>query len=366
MALRAQGKGRNKGAGSRSRRSELDGVPSALLPGGADGSGGSAFLEEEEEEEIFEDTETALYRKYGLRSHWNIAAFLPEAAREFFLAVVGDVLVQYHVRWRNLDSERHGKLDQLYSLGSSVSELLQEEGQASGAATGKGMVVDGVPLDDDAIESVLVGQMRTYCEKRYHRTSTPSTSSTHRAVTLETNPNPHTHPITTITTTIANNPLTKTAQSATIIAFTSLQKKLLEFISELGDVFAGLAAGEDPFPQRAGSHLKSTNPLLEFVKAVTHVLSLDGTLGEDVASLRRMLLREIKVREFDDDAHFKDPCLSYVLPDVICSYCQTCRDIDLLRDEALTAPLADGASASARWKCPICKDRMDVEEIENR
>jgi hypothetical protein len=164
MEQRAQGKG--KAAGSRSRRSELDGVSSALLPGG-DGGGGGAFLDEEEE--VFEDTETALYREWGLRSHWNIAAFLPEAAREFFLAVVGDVLVQYHVRWQNLDSERHAKLDQLYSLGSSVTELLQEEGRATGSATG--MVVDGVALDDEAIESLLVEQMHTYCEKRYH---TPS------------------------------------------------------------------------------------------------------------------------------------------------------------------------------------------------
>lgn len=181
---------------------------------------------------------------------------------------------------------------------------------------------------------------------------------------IDSTPYPHTHPTSTVH---EYSPDQNCPIRAAIIASTSLQRKLLEFISDLSDVFAGLArAGEDPFPLRAGSHLKSTNPLLEFVKAVTHVLALDGTLCEDVASLRRMLLREIKVREFDDDAHFSDPCLSYVLPDVICSYCQTCRDVDLLRDEALTAPLVDGASSTARWKCPICKDRMDVEEIENR
>lgn len=34
---------------------------------------------------------------------------------------------------------------------------------------------------------------------------------------------------------------------------------------------------------------------------------------------------QLKVREFSPDSVFQDPCLSYVLRDVICSYCSTCR-----------------------------------------
>ena len=75
----------------------------------------------------------------------------------------------------------------------------------------------------------------------------------------------------------------------------------------------------------AGSHLRLTSPALEFVKATTHVMGLDPQLTHEVAGLRRLLLTQLKVREFSADSVFVDPCLSYTLRDVICSYCSTCR-----------------------------------------
>ena len=36
---------------------------------------------------------------------------------------------------------------------------------------------------------------------------------------------------------------------------------------------------------------------------------------------------QLRVREFSVDSVFQDPCLSYTLRDVICSYCSTCRYI---------------------------------------
>ena len=36
-------------------------------------------------------------------------------------------------------------------------------------------------------------------------------------------------------------------------------------------------------------------------------------------------LSQLRVREFSVDSVFQDPCLSYTLRDVICSYCSTCR-----------------------------------------
>jgi DNA polymerase epsilon subunit 1 len=37
------------------------------------------------------------------------------------------------------------------------------------------------------------------------------------------------------------------------------------------------------------------------------------------------LVLQLKVREFSAESVFQDPCLSYTLRDVICSYCSTCR-----------------------------------------
>ena len=47
---------------------------------------------------------------------------------------------------------------------------------------------------------------------------------------------------------------------------------------------------------------------------------------------RRDLLKLIGVREFSEDAIFQDPCRSYILSEVICESCNSCRDIDLCRD----------------------------------
>jgi DNA polymerase epsilon subunit 1 len=57
--------------------------------------------------------------------------------------------------------------------------------------------------------------------------------------------------------------------------------------------------------------------------------------------MKRDLLRLIGVGEFSDSADFRDPCLSYVLPEVICKHCNNVRNLDLCRDPYL---LQDGAN----------------------
>ena len=93
---------------------------------------------------------------------------------------------------------------------------------------------------------------------------------------------------------------------------------------------------------------------------MSHVLQLDPALTTEVSALRRALLAQVGVREFSGDSEFVDPCLSFVLRDVICTYCNTCRDLDLLRDMDLTGPETD------RWKCLHCKTALDTLVVETR
>ena len=82
-----------------------------------------------------------------------------------------------------------------------------------------------------------------------------------------------------------------------------------------------LGGGDDEesvFPVLPGSHLKFTNPALEFVKSLCKVLSLDTAITDQVNKLRRNLLKLINVGEFSDSADWKDPCISFVLPEVSC------------------------------------------------
>ena len=75
-----------------------------------------------------------------------------------------------------------------------------------------------------------------------------------------------------------------------------------------------------------------SNPALEFVKAICRVFQLDPNIEEEVIRLRRNLLKLVGVGEFSPEAEWKDQCMSYVLPEVICPTCNHCRDIDLCRD----------------------------------
>ncbi len=79
-------------------------------------------------------------------------------------------------------------------------------------------------------------------------------------------------------------------------------------------------------------------------------MSIDKTLRLEVDKLKKNLLKLINVRPFAAEAQFQDPCQSFVLPEVICGFCSSCRDIDLLKDVELVQD---------DWKCSECKHSYD-------
>ena len=122
-----------------------------------------------------------------------------------------------------------------------------------------------------------------------------------------------------------------------------------------------LSAGSDDdpsmaFPSLPGSYLSLTNAGLEFIKHICAVLALDTHLAQDVTVLKRNLLRQVGVGEFVAAAQFQNPCLTFVLPNVICSYCNVCRHLDLCRDPELRA---------GQWLCPNCQHTIDRAEVES-
>ncbi|KAM7276901.1 hypothetical protein ACFE04_018767 [Oxalis oulophora] len=97
---------------------------------------------------------------------------------------------------------------------------------------------------------------------------------------------------------------------------------------------------------------------LQFIKHICAVLALDQNVQHHVLVMRKNLLRYVHVQEFAPEAEFHDPCPSFVLPNVICSYCNDCRDLDLCRDPALLGK---------EWQCavPQCSQPYDREVMEN-
>lgn len=60
------------------------------------------------------------------------------------------------------------------------------------------------------------------------------------------------------------------------------------------------------------------SPALAFVRTLCHLLVLDVRVSDAVAVLRRQLLKLLHVREFGPQADFREVCLGFTLPDVIC------------------------------------------------
>ncbi|XP_067911587.1 DNA polymerase epsilon catalytic subunit A [Heterodontus francisci] len=114
------------------------------------------------------------------------------------------------------------------------------------------------------------------------------------------------------------------------------------------------------FPVLPGSYLPFNNPALEFIKSVCKILSLDSNITNQVNKLKRDLLRLIDIGEFSEEAQFKDPCQSYILPEIICKNCNFCRDLDLCKDPSI---LQDG-TVLPKWCCINCQTEYDSDSIE--
>ncbi|XP_076884641.1 DNA polymerase epsilon catalytic subunit A-like [Bidens hawaiensis] len=102
---------------------------------------------------------------------------------------------------------------------------------------------------------------------------------------------------------------------------------------------------------------KGKSHALEFIKHVCAVLALDQNVQDDIRIMKRNLLTLVHVREFAQEAQFQKCLILFTLPDVICSYCNDCRDIDLREDKALL---------TQEWRCsiPRCRQPYDREKME--
>ncbi|KAI8821881.1 uncharacterized protein EV422DRAFT_573743 [Fimicolochytrium jonesii] len=135
------------------------------------------------------------------------------------------------------------------------------------------------------------------------------------------------------------------------------------------------------FPTLPGSHLKMVNPALEFAKCICAVLALNGDLEREVRVLKSNLLSLAGSQgEFSDEADFVNPCEPFRLPQVICGFCNHCRDLDLTRDrdllprylndeggENMDPNTGSGShTTTTPWTCPACQTPYDPLAIEQR
>lgn len=115
------------------------------------------------------------------------------------------------------------------------------------------------------------------------------------------------------------------------------------------------------FPELSGSHLQLSNPTLECVKAICHVLHLDPLLEDQVRVLKSNALLAVSgISEFSDEAKFQNPCNTFKLSGLLCTFCNYANDLDFCRDESLLP--VNGIPQT--WRCLACKVEFDKTHIE--
>lgn len=101
---------------------------------------------------------------------------------------------------------------------------------------------------------------------------------------------------------------------------------------------------------------------LALVKSLCTILEVDDVAAQAVEVMRKQALASLGLRQFGSDAARVLARSSLVLPDVICSYCNLCIDLDLCRDPSLSS----SDDPEHNWLCERCGARHDVAAIELR
>jgi DNA polymerase epsilon subunit 1 len=175
-------------------------------------------------------------------------------------------------------------------------------------------------------------------------------------------------------TQIPLRPLTVDPNEMTQILPKTFTKPLFKQISQLlrrqhAEILHPELAADYVFPQLPGSHLNLQNPVLQLVKSVMQVLSLDRAITLEVRLLRKDLLNLFEIREFSTDASFQNPSASLAIRSVICDECTATRDLDLCRDSSLLPPPSSSTDQTAplpKWKCDNCHSAYDKLRIEEQ
>ena len=151
-----------------------------------------------------------------------------------------------------------------------------------------------------------------------------------------------------------------------------LKRKIVTLVSRYrAELAHPTFTGDYTFPVLPGSHinLSNTHPVLQLVKSIMHVFSLDKSINLEARYLRKELLALFEIKEFSAQARFENPSSSLKIEQLICEHCTMARDLDLCRDEDVL-PDPDLANASApvarAWACTTCGHEYDRLAIEER
>ncbi|KAG6890040.1 hypothetical protein C0995_012497 [Termitomyces sp. Mi166 len=145
-----------------------------------------------------------------------------------------------------------------------------------------------------------------------------------------------------------------------------LTRKMLKVVKDVEDRYRDSLMQEEPeenfnFDTRPGSYLHFNNPPLELIKSLCATFALAKDHQVEIGLMKRNLLDLIGVREFANEAIFRNPCEPLKLPNVPCRHCDALRDFDFCRDPEL---IPNNLDISTKWFCSNCGGEYDKTAIE--
>ncbi|ANB11162.1 DNA polymerase epsilon catalytic subunit [Sugiyamaella lignohabitans] len=152
--------------------------------------------------------------------------------------------------------------------------------------------------------------------------------------------------------------------------FEAIRPQLVKRVKQLLKIYLDGKSNPDiavqfEFPVLAGSRLQLSNPITQFVKSLCAVYGLSKELNLESRTLRRNLLSILGIKEFTEEASFKNPSASLIIDSVVCENCYFVCNLDLCRQDDLVRKDTVGNTVYYSWACENCgKDynRIVLEE----
>lgn len=218
-----------------------------------------------------------------------------------------------------------------------------------------------IEADEQNLETIMNWQMATFLPERLQPTF--SEWATEFVHLMHSHKRPQNEDIDS-TPRLTQIPANKEDQDgAPVIGGKAFEKPLKKVITGLinqqkKELLHPELANDYTFPTLPGSHLSPKNPVLELVKSLMQVLSLDKNITMEARLLRKELLALFEVREFSKEGTFTNPSESLKITQLSCDSCTMARDLDLCRDEDL--------ASDPVWRCAFCAAELDRVAIEER
>jgi DNA polymerase epsilon subunit 1 len=98
---------------------------------------------------------------------------------------------------------------------------------------------------------------------------------------------------------------------------------------------------------------KNTSEEIHFIKLISHLLSFDERIKSEVEHMRVECLKLTKQEEEEGEMDFKKE--GFILNNFICSFCNSCKNLDILRDPTILD-----------YKCSDCSTSYDKDIMEGK